>query len=186
MSPPDVSGEKVIGVAWLIVAGAVVIAVLTLLGFLWFAYDSNKRVRKFANSTDLVPGQPGRAPAEWTKSTEPEAVLHRRIRYAMGLVYENPALRNDGELRAARDRLDRAVFALDDELIAAAQSGDNTDELHRIGWAVRWLELLPGDLFYAPKPEAFTKIDAAIANLRDPAEPPPPEPENPDDPDEEV
>ncbi len=170
--------------AWLIVAAAVVFAVLTLLGFLWFAYDSNKRVRKFANSTDLIPGKPGRAPAEWTKSTEPEAVLHRRIRYAMGLVYENPALRNDSELRVGRDRLDDAVFILDDDLIAAAHSIDNTDEMHRIGWAVRWLELLPGDLFYASKPDALTKIDAAIANLHDPAEPPAEEPENPDDPDE--
>lgn len=172
--------------AWLIVAGAVVFAVLTLLGFLWFAYDSNKRVRKFANSTDLVPGKPGRAPSEWTKSSEPEAVLHRRIRYAMGLVYENPALRNDSELRAARDRLDDAVFTLDDELIAAAHAVDNADELHRIGWAVRWLELLPGELFYASKVDALKKIDAAIANLRDPAEPPPVEPENPDDPDEQA
>jgi hypothetical protein len=184
MSSTDVSEEKVIGVAWLIVVAAVVFAVLTLLGFLWFAYDSNKRVRKFANSTDLVPGKPGRAPTEWTKSAGPEAVLHRRIRYAMGLVYENPALRNDNELRAARDRLDTAVFTLDDELIAAAQTKDNADELHRIGWAVRWLELLPGELFYASKPDALSTIDAAIANLRDPAEPPPEEPENPDDPDE--
>jgi hypothetical protein len=175
----------VIGVAWLIVAAAVAFAVLTLLGFLWFAYDSNKRVRRFANSTDLVPGKPGRAPAEWRKSPEPEALLHRRIRYAMGLVYENPSLRDDVDLRAARERLDDAVFVLDDELIAAAAAPDrDADEFRRIGWAVRWLELLPGELYYAQKAQALVKIDAAIANLRDPAEPPPVEPENPDDPDD--
>jgi hypothetical protein len=170
-------------VAWLIVVAAVIVAVLMLLGGLWFAYDSNKRVRRFARSTDLVPGKPGRAPAEWTTSTVPEAVLHRRIRYAMGLVYENPALRGDDELLAARGRLDDSVFELDDRLIAAATSGDS-GVLRDIGWSVRWLELLPGELFYASKSKALNDIDATIANLRRPVEPPAEEPENPDDPDD--
>jgi hypothetical protein len=172
-------------VAWLIVVAALVVAVLVLLGGLWFAYDSNKRVRRFARSTDLVPGKPGRAPADWVTATEPEAVLHRRIRYAMGLVYENPALRSDIDLLAARGRLDDAVFDLDDRLIAAAQNpGDSSEVLQDIEWSVRWLELLPGELFYASKAKALTVIDGAIANLHDPVEPPPEEPENPDDPDE--
>lgn len=171
-------------VAWLIVVAAVVVAVLMLLGGLWFAYDSNKRVRRFARSTDLVPGKPGRAPAEWTTATDPEAVLHRRIRYAMGLVYENPSLRSDDELLAARGRLDDAVFELDDRLIAAAASPKKSgDTLRDIGWSVRWLELLPGEIFYASKTKALADIDATIANLRRPVEPPPEEPENPDDPD---
>ncbi|GGF42994.1 hypothetical protein [Williamsia phyllosphaerae] len=155
----------------LIIVVTAVLAVFVLLGGAWFAIDSTMRVRRFARSTDLVPGRPGRAPAEWTTSDSPEAVAHRRIRYAIATVHENPTLTSTPSVTAALTRLDDEVFALDDRLIAAAHP-ENADALRRIGFAVDELESLAGRLAYASPQAAEPVIDAAIAYLRDPVERP--------------
>ncbi len=160
--------------AILIIVVTIVFAAFVLLGGVWFAIDSSVRVRRFARSTDLVPGRPGRAPGEWTTSDEPAAVLHRRIRYAIATVHENPTLRSTPAVSAALGRIDDEVFALDDRLIAAAASGatESADSLRYIGFAVDELEKLAGRLAYASPSEAESTIDTAIAFLRDPVEPP--------------
>lgn len=50
-------------IAVIIIVATVVVALFILGGAAWFAYDSDKRVRTFARSTDLIPGRPGRAQA---------------------------------------------------------------------------------------------------------------------------
>lgn len=163
----------------LIIVVTAVLAVFVLLGGAWFAVDSTMRVRRFARSTDLVPGRAGRAPAEWTTSDVPEAVTHRRIRYAIATVHENPTLTSTPSVSASLTRLDDEVFALDDRLIAAASASENAEALRRIGFAVDELEALAGRLAYASPQAAEPIIDTAIAYLRDPVE----RPDAGDDPD---
>lgn len=155
----------------LIIVVTAVFAVVVLLGAAWFAVDSTNRVRRFARSTDLVPGRAGRAPAEWTTSDAPEAVTHRRIRYAIATVHENPTLRSTPVVSAALTRLDDEVFELDDRLITAADA-QNQDDLVRIGHAVDELESLASRLAYASPQAAEPIIDTAIEFLRDPVERP--------------
>ncbi|GAA1481947.1 hypothetical protein GCM10009624_23870 [Gordonia sinesedis] len=138
--------------AVLIITVVAAVAILTLVGAIWFAWDSDKRVRKFARSTDLIPGKPGRAPKEWTTASTPEALLHRRIRYAIADVHQNPAIPHYPEVLAERDRLDDAVFSLDDELIQAASLPDEQkqERLATLESAVTALEDLPRQLWEAP------------------------------------
>ncbi|MGV9709467.1 hypothetical protein ACWDTI_02220 [Gordonia sp. NPDC003424] len=147
------------GIAITIIVITVVVALFVLVGAIWFAWDSDKRVREFAHSTDLIPGKPGRAPESWTTDTSRAALLHRRIRYAINDVHQNPAIGHDPEIVVARDGLDDAVFELDDKLIAAADL-DDKDERHKrldsAEAAVRTLEELPKRLWEAPKQ---TQID---------------------------
>ncbi|MBT0568157.1 hypothetical protein KIK15_15415 [Williamsia sp. CHRR-6] len=154
----------------LIIVAAVVFALIVLAGGLWFAFDSSARIRRFARSTDLIPGRPGRAPKEWATSDTREAILHRRIRYAIATVHENPAVHADDVVGRARERLDEAVFALDDRLIAAAAAADDK-ELTRVGYAVDNLESLAGKLIYATPDDAASAVDASIAFLEDPRKP---------------
>lgn len=111
-------------IAVIIIIVAVVVAVAVLAGVVYFVLDSNRRVRRFAHSTDLIPGRPGRAPEEWTTSMAAEAQLHQRIRYAIADVHQAPGARTTDEVRAALSDLDDAVFELDDRLIAAASLPD--------------------------------------------------------------
>ncbi len=156
----------------LIIVVTAVLAVFVLLGGAWFAVDSTLRVRRFARSTDLVPGRAGRAPAHWATADAPEAVEHRRIRYAIATVHENPTLTSTPAVSAALHRLAHGAFALDDRLIAAASDSGDPDALRRIGFAVDELESLAGRLAYASPQAAEPIIDAAIAYLRDPVERP--------------
>ena len=59
-------------VAWIVIIVTIVVALIILAGAAWFAVDSDKRVRRFARSNDLIPGQPSRAPDDWTTSTSRE------------------------------------------------------------------------------------------------------------------
>ncbi|MGV9826090.1 MULTISPECIES: hypothetical protein [unclassified Gordonia (in: high G+C Gram-positive bacteria)] len=154
-------------VAAIVIGVTVLVALFILGGAAWFAFDSDKRVRKFARSTDLIPGRPGRAPQEWTTSTSLEARLHRRIRYAIADVHQNPAIPHDQGLMAERDRLDSAVFDLDDKLIAAAElpDDDKSVELERIESAIKQLEELPKKLWEAPADQQRTDIDDVIASI---------------------
>ncbi|MFW0788155.1 hypothetical protein [Gordonia sp. CPCC 205333] len=110
--------------AMVIVVIALVLAALVLAGVVWFVLDSNKRVKRFATSTDLIPGRPGRAPAAWATSTAAEAQLHQRIRYAIADVHQAPGAHATPEVIAARDDLDDAVFELDDRLIEIGEMAD--------------------------------------------------------------
>lgn len=107
-------------VALIIIIVAIVVAIAVLIGALIFVADSRKRVQRFAQSADLIPGRSGRAPDDWSTSTAPEAQLHQRIRYAIADVHQAPGANSTPEVIAARNALDDAVFALDDRLIAAA------------------------------------------------------------------
>lgn len=152
----------------IVVIGVVVfIALFILVGAIWFAWDSDRRVRAFARSTDLIPGKPSRAPDDWTTATVPEALLHRRVRYAIADVHQNPAIGHYPEVVAARDRLDSAVFALDDQLIAAADlDGDaKTDRIAELDAAVAELEELPRKLWEAPQDQQISDIDAVTGML---------------------
>ncbi len=155
----------------LIIVLTAVVAVFVLFGGMWFAVASTARVRRFARSTDLVPGRPGRAPQEWTRSNSPEAVLHRRLRYAIATVHENPRLTSTSAVTDALRRLDDEVFALDDRLIATA-GDERDDDMRKIGSAVRHLEALAGRLAYASPVTAAREIDITIEFLRDPVEVP--------------
>ncbi len=148
-------------IAVIIIVATVVVALFVLGGAAWFAWDSDKRVRNFARSTDLIPGRPGRAPANWTTDNSREALLHRRIRYAIADVHANPAIPLDEELVSARDRLDDAVFELDDRLIAAAETGGDeaTDVLDSAESAVKALEALPKKLWEAPTSDQLADLD---------------------------
>ncbi|MFT4126102.1 MAG: hypothetical protein QM662_07705 [Gordonia sp. (in: high G+C Gram-positive bacteria)] len=152
-----------IGIA--VIAVIVVVALTTLAGAIWFAWDSGKRVRAFARSTDLIPGKPGRAPESWTTATSPEALLHRRIRYAIADVHRNPAIPHFPDVLADRDRLDDAVFSLDDQVIAAADlAGEAKEErLEELEQAVVVLEELPTKLWEAEPQTQRTDIDAVIS-----------------------
>ena len=44
-------------VAIVVIVVVAVAALFLLIGVVWFAYDSNKRVRDFAHSTDLIPAK---------------------------------------------------------------------------------------------------------------------------------
>lgn len=147
--------------AVVIIVTTVVVALFILGGAAWFAYDSDKRVRSFARSTDLIPGRPGRAPESWTTDTSREALLHRRLRYAIADVHANPAIPHDDELVAARDRLYDAVFDLDDRLIAAADldGEEATEILDAAEAAIVQLEELPTKLWEAPKEEQLSDIN---------------------------
>jgi len=156
-------------VAIVVIVVVAVAALFLLIGVVWFAYDSNKRVRNFARSTDLIPGQPGRAPQSWITDTSREALLHQRIRYAMLDVHQNPALPHDKSLVTARDRLDAAAFALDDRLIAVADTepGDTHDEaLDRAEAAIKTLEKLPKKLWEAPTGQQLEDLAAATDAVR--------------------
>ncbi|MDS1113467.1 hypothetical protein RD149_06770 [Gordonia westfalica] len=148
-------------IAVIIIVATVVVALFVLGGAAWFAWDSDKRVRNFARSTDLIPGRPGRAPESWTTDNTREALLHRRIRYAIADVHANPAIPLDEELVAARDRLDDAVFELDDRLIAASEAGrdEATEVLDGAESAVKVLEGLPKKLWEAPKSDQLAELD---------------------------
>lgn len=160
-------GTKVEGmspIAIIVIAVIVAVAVFTLAGAIWFAWDSDKRIRAFARSTDLIPGKPSHAPKDWTTATSPEALLHRRIRYAIADVHQNPAIAHDPETLAVRDRLDDKVFALDDAVIAAADlTGDEKSErLEHLEGAVAALEELPRQLWEAPFPQQRADIGTVI------------------------
>ncbi|MEO9329414.1 hypothetical protein [Gordonia aurantiaca] len=148
-------------IAVIVIVVTVVVALFILAGAAWFAYDSDKRVRAFARSTDLIPGKPGRAPESWATDNTREALLHRRIRYAIADVHANPAIPHYEELVAARDRLDDAVFAIDDRLIEASQlTGDAaTEALDAIEEAIKVLEELPKKLWEAPNAEQLADMD---------------------------
>lgn len=148
-------------IAVIVIVVTVVVALFILGGAAWFAYDSDKRVRRFARSTDLIPGRPGRAPESWTTDNTLEALLHRRIRYAIADVHANPAIPHDDELVSARDRLDDAVFELDDRLIAAADTGGDAavEILDSAESAVEALEELPKKLWEAPKSDQLADLD---------------------------
>ena len=155
-------------VAWVVIGVAVLVGLFILVGVAWFAWDSDKRVRKFAHSTDLIPGKPARAPEEWARANTPEALLHRRIRYAIADVHQNPAIPRDESLVAARDRLDDAVFDLDDKLIAAASlTGDEHDAaIDHVETAIHALEVLPTRLWEAPKEQQLEDLEATTSALR--------------------
>ncbi|ADG77071.1 Secreted protein OS=Tsukamurella paurometabola (strain ATCC 8368 / DSM / CCUG 35730 / CIP 100753/ JCM 10117 / KCTC 9821 / NBRC 16120 / NCIMB 702349 / NCTC 13040) OX=521096 GN=Tpau_0430 PE=4 SV=1 [Tsukamurella paurometabola] len=162
------------GIVIVVVVAIVAISLLISVG--WFLRDSNKRIQKFAKSSDLVPGRPGRAPAEWSTSSAPEALLHQRVRYAIADVHGNgnpvavppPAdsavTGKPGDL----DDLDDAVFALDDRIIAAAQlpAAERTKALAELEPAVASLEGLTGRLWEAPSHRRHELIDAVISRLR--------------------
>ena len=154
-------------IAIVVIVITIVVALFILGGAVWFAWDSDKRVKTFARSTDLIPGKPGRAPQEWTSATSTEALLHQRIRYAIADVHANPAIPHDPDLVAARDRLDDAVFGLDDKLIGATDlSGDEkTALLSSAESAVVVLEELPKKLWEAPKETQLADLDTVIAAL---------------------
>ena len=152
----------------IVVIGVIVIVALFILGgAIWFAWDSDKRVRTFAHSTDLIPGKPGRAPDEWTTATSPEALLHRRIRYAIADVHQVPTIPNSPAAMAARDRLDQAVFSLDDQLIAAAElTGDErTERVAQLEQAVVALEAAPTKLWDASNEQQTQDLDELTAEL---------------------
>ena len=150
-------------VAIVVIVVVAVAALFLLIGVVWFAYDSNKRVRDFAHSTDLIPGKAGRAPQSWTTDTSREALLHQRIRYAMLDVHQNPALPHDDSLVAARDRLDDAAFALDDRLIAVSATDD---ALARAEKAIKALEKLPKKLWEAPTDQQLEDLTRVTDALR--------------------
>lgn len=154
-----------IAIITLAVTGAVALFIIG--GAIWFSWDSDRRIRSFARSEELVPGKPGRAPKEWATAASTEALLHRRIRYAIADVHENPAIGDNPELVSARDRLDDAVFAIDDTLIAAdSLGGEERDELlERAEEAVTTLEELPKKLWEAPADQQRSDIDDATAAL---------------------
>ena len=156
-------------VAIVVIVVVAVAALFLLIGVVWFAYDSNKRVRDFAHATDLIPGKAGRAPQSWTTDTSREALLHQRIRYAMLDVHQNPALPHDDSLVAARDRLDDAAFALDDRLIAVsatADGDDHDDALARAEKAIKALEKLPKKLWEAPTDQQLEDLTRVTDALR--------------------
>ncbi|GAB3131078.1 hypothetical protein GCM10027289_16720 [Tsukamurella serpentis] len=160
----------------LIVGAVAVVAVLTLIGVLWFVRSSNKQIQDFAKSTDLIPGRPGRAPAEWSTSTSTEARLHQRTRYAIADVHRGayaPAVPPPADSAIAGPEtdladLDEAVFELDDAIIAAAQlSGEErTKALGELEPKVAALESLTGKLWEAPSAKRRELIDAVTAVLR--------------------
>ena len=156
-------------VAIVVIVVVAVAAIFLLVGVVWFAFDSNKRVRDFARSTDLIPGKACRAPESWTTDTSREALLHQRIRYAMLDVHQNPALPHDDSLVAARDRLDDAAFELDDRLIEIAgdEPGDaHDDALDRAERAIKALEKLPKKLWEAPTDEQLEDLAKATDAVR--------------------
>ncbi|CAM3918077.1 hypothetical protein ACXYTP_19690 [Tsukamurella ocularis] len=158
-----------------VVAVVAVVAVLMLIGVVWFLRDSNKRIKDFANSGDLIPGRPGRAPAEWANATSTEALLHQRTRYAIADVHRGafaPAVPPpaDSAIKGPESdlaALDDAVFALDDAIIAAAQlSGEErTKALGELDPKVAALEALTGKLWDAPSAQRRPLIDATTATL---------------------
>ncbi|GAC67006.1 hypothetical protein [Gordonia soli] len=155
-------------IAVIVIVVTIVVAVFVLGGAAWFAYDSDKRVKTFARSTELVPGKEGRAPAEWTTASSREALLHRRIRYAIADVHGNPAIEHFPDVLTARDDLDDAVFAIDDRLIAASELPDEgkTAALDGIEAAVEVLEALPTKLWEAPTEQQQSDLGATAGSLR--------------------
>lgn len=154
-------------IAIVVIGVIVVVALFVLGGAIWFAWDSDKRVRAFAHSTDLIPGKPGRAPDEWASATSPEALLHRRIRYAIADVHQVPGIASSPAQLAERDRLDQAVFGLDDQLIAAAEldGDDKTERLAQIEAAIVELEGLPSTLWDAPEQQRSDDLEAVITAI---------------------
>lgn len=160
----------------LIVGIVGVVAVLVLAGVVLFARDSSTRIKDFANSTDLIPGRPGRAPAEWAHATSTEAQLHQRVRYAIADVHRGaaaPAVPPPPDSAVAGPEsdlaaLDDAVFVLDDEIIAASElSGDErTKALGELEPKVAALEGLTGKLWDAPSAQRTAILDATTAALR--------------------
>ena len=159
-----------------IVIGIAVVALLVLLGVLWFVLDSNRRVKRFARSAELVPGRPGRAPAEWAKSTAPEAMLHQRIRYAIsdvhnaGISVAVPVPESSAAAGKGDDLgdLDDTVFDLDDRVIAAAAlpTEEKTKALAALEPAVAALEGLTGTLWESPAAERSELLGTVAARLR--------------------
>jgi hypothetical protein len=156
--------------------GIGIVALAVLGSALYFATDSNRRVKRFARSTDLIPGQPGRAPAEWAKSGAPEAVLHQRIRYAIadvhkaGIAVAVPVPPESAAAAPPTDLgdLDAAVFALDDRLIAAAQlpAERKSEELAAIEPKVASLEELTSRLWAAPAARRAELLGGVTSALR--------------------
>ena len=154
-------------VAWIVIIVTIAVALIILAGAAWFAVDSDKRVRRFARSNDLIPGQPSRAPDDWTTSTSREARMHRRIRYAIADVHQNPWIANDAGLVAERDRLDAAVFDLDDKLIhvSTLPEEERDSDLEASDAAIVELEELPKKLWETPAEQQRSDIDAAISTI---------------------
>ena len=154
-------------VAWIVIIVTIVVALIILAGAAWFAVDSDKRVRRFARSNDLIPGQPSHAPDDWTTSTSREARMHRRIRYAIADIHQNPWIADDSGLVAERDRLDAAVFDLDDKLIKASTLPEEERDrsLEAIDAAIAELEELPKKLWETPADQQRTDIDSMISTI---------------------
>ncbi len=155
-------------IAFIVIICTVGVALAVLAGAAWLAFDSDRRVRKFARSTELIPGQEGRAPAEWTTATSPEALLHRRIRYAIADVHHNPLVDGETELQRARGDLYEAVFELDDKLISATglPEPEQQERLEELEGAVALLEELPTKLWNATVDRARVDIEATAGVLR--------------------
>lgn len=167
-------GVSTLGIVIVVVVA--VVAVALLVGVVWFLRDSNKQIQTFAHSSDLIPGRTGRAPAEWSTSSAPEAQLHQRVRYAIADVHGggNPVAVPPPPDSAVKgtpgdlDDLDDAVFELDDRIIAAAQlpEDERTKALAELQPAVAALEGLTGKLWDAPSYQRHELIDAVIARIR--------------------
>ncbi|SIR86510.1 hypothetical protein [Williamsia sterculiae] len=145
----------------------VVVAVFVLVGAATFAVAANRRIRRFARSNEIIPGLPGNAPADWARSPEPEAVLHRRIRYALDEIRQNPGIVPNDRLRVARDELERAAVRLDDALIASSTlpADHRIERRETLETAVDEVEKLPGIAYTGTVGEALTAFATATDRI---------------------
>lgn len=93
--------------------------------------------------------------------------MHRRIRYAIADIHQNPWIADDSGLVAERDRLDAAVFDLDDKLIKASTLPEEERDrsLEAIDAAIAELEELPKKLWETPADQQRTDIDSMINTI---------------------
>ena len=94
---------------------ALVVAVIAALGV-----GASVRVRRnFRIQNEVVPGITSSAPTSWAGAHSPEALLHRRLRDAVGAAHTAAEV-FDAPIDAATDRIDGEAVAIDSQLVAAA------------------------------------------------------------------
>ncbi|MFP5318275.1 MAG: hypothetical protein ACLGI2_08265 [Acidimicrobiia bacterium] len=122
---------------------------------------SRLRQRKSEAANQVVPGMPTRAPGSWTTATTPEAVLHRRLRDAVGGLRAVPGFTD------ARAALAVQAVTVDDALVAAsALPGRVRDKPLAEGEAaVEAIERAVAALAAGPADDARSDLDAALADV---------------------
>jgi len=120
-----------------------------------------------ADTNEIIPGEPTRAPLSWAGLHDPEARLHRRLRDAMTALRAVDSLEN-GTTIFLRSSLRQSALNLDDHLVAVSllAADHKTKQLQTITTAVQCIEAGVAQYAAAAARPDTTALEADLAAVQ--------------------